>query len=781
MKIIFQILFFLLFYSPFLNSQFTISGYVKAKESKEHLINAVIFNPLTHQSVLTNEYGFYSIVINDSIFQITASYVGFQPLTKEINLTKDTTINFLLSSISLNEIEVIAENNSIQNYQLGRNTIPIEKLEKVPSLLGEPDILRSLSILSGVSLGNEGNSNIFVRGGTPDQNLILLDDIPIYNATHLFSFFSVFNSDALNKVDLIKGGFPARYGGRLSSIIDVNMREGNKKELKGSLGIGLLTSSLMIESPIKKQKSSFLISTRASYLGLVNLFRKKENQEDYLDYWLYDINAKVNFLLPKGKLIFNFYHGNDFEIVASNRASSISGNQILENKKSDDKINWGNTILSTKYNTAISSKSYLTITGGYTRYGFNTKSKTEEEIYGDLDTLIRINNSQQESKLSDFIIKGEVNYTPNTKHQFRLGTSLIVHSFNYKDKSVNSIGSNNAESLLRNYEAIGYAENATRWNKLFTTNIGLHWNGYFTQGESFYSLQPRLSSKYQISKSISLQLGYAVMQQNLHLLTNSGYSFPSDTWIPSTKNVAPAKSNQIDLGLFFNIKNIFYFSIEAFHKKQRGLIEIKNNEIDIIENIEKWESLIEQDGIGKVKGVELMIQKNIGRWQGLLSYTLSKNERQFENLNFGKSYLFNYHRPHDFNINVFVTLNSKWSISTNWIYQTGRRVTLPIGLLPNVGVNSGSNLIFGEKNNGKFPDYHRLDIGLIYKRKKKNEREVQWTFNIYNLYNRQNTNFFSFSGRPVLDDQQNYLFSARNSESVSLFSIIPSLSYKYTF
>lgn len=775
------VLFFLTTLLSKVNGQYTISGFVKAEDSKEHLINALIFNPETQQSVLTNEYGFFSISIeNNSPIELAASYVGYHLQTKKIKLVKDTTINFFLSTTSLREIEVVARKNSIQNNQIGRNTIPIERLSRVPSLIGEPDVLKSLSILSGVSLGSEGNSNIFVRGGTPDQNLILIDDVPVYNATHLFSFFSVFNSDALNKVDLLKGGFPARYGGRLSSIIDVDMKEGNKEQLKGNFGIGLLTSNLTMEGPIKKEKSSFLLATRASYLGLINFFRKKESQETYLDYWLYDVNAKTSFLLPKGKLLFTLYHGNDFETSASNRPST-QGDEVLKLSKSDDRLNWGNTVLASRYITDISSNIFLSIQGGYTKYKFRNKLESEIETYGDIDTLIQNENSNQQSTINDFILKGQIDITPNTKYQFRLGASVIYHLFNISNSIEKTMNSKNSMLELNNYETIGYIENTTQWSKAFTTTIGVHWNGYFTRGKNFYSLQPRILSKYQVSKNISLQAAYAKMQQNIHLLSNSGFSFPSDIWIPATKDIAPAESHQLDAGIFFNIKNLFHISLEAFFKKQLNLIDFRNNQTNIFENMDRWESLIEANGVGEVKGIELMIRKSIGRLQGLLSYTLSRNERQFENINMNKKYLFRYHRPHDLNINLLFSLNAKWSFSTNWIYQTGRRVTLPIGTFPGVGNRGGSNLIFGEKNNGKFPDYHRLDIGFIYKKNKKKNRKVEWSFNIYNAYNHQNTNYLSFDKRPIFDDQQNFLYSVRNVTSVNLFTIIPSLSYKYIF
>ncbi len=762
----------------FLKGQYTISGFVKAKESKEALINAVVFNPLTFQNVLTNEYGYFSMTTKDKKIKLTASYVGYEDLTRVLQLEKDTVIDFFLTTTMLEEVEVIAKKSGILNNQLGRVSLPVETLAKVPSVVGEPDVLRSLSILPGVSLGREGNSALFVRGGTPDQNLILLDDVPVYNAAHLGGFFSVFNPDALNKIDLIKGGFPARYGGRLSSIIDVRMKEGNQEELRGNFGLGVITSSLMLEGPFKKEKSGFLLAARSSYLGIINLFRKKEN---YFDYWLYDINAKTNFSTPKGKLFFSFYTGNDYGIETSDTPSSISGNMILERLKVRDKINWGNTTFTSRYFTSLSAKSFLSVLAGYTQYRYSTRFELEQQKYGELDTLVQYEASLQTSTISDFIFKSHIDFIPNEKQQFRLGASFISRLFDVESDTQNEAVINNSSFLERNHEVTGYIEDFIRWNKSFTTNIGLRWNGYLTEGKSFYSLQPRFSSKYQISEHISMQLAYAYMQQNIHLLTNSGFSFPSDIWIPATKNVAPSRSNQFDAGFFIDIKNTFQISLEGFYKRQSHLIAFKNSHADILENVDQWESLIEKNGKGTIRGIELMLRKSTGKWQGLIAYTLSKNERKFENINFGKTYLFDYHRPHDFNISVFRSLNHKWSLSANWIYQTGRRVTFPVGLLPDTGTNSGTTLIFAEKNNGKFPNYHRLDVGFTYKNKKKGERQSQWIFNIYNLYNRRNTSYFYFDSSAVFDEQQNYLYSIRKANSTSLFSIIPSLSYKYKF
>jgi len=417
--------------------------------------------------------------------------------------------------------------------------------------------------------------------------------------------------------------------------------------------------------------------------------------------------------------------------------------------------------------------------GGYTQYRYNTHSETERAIYGEIDTLIRYEQAKQTSTISDFILKSHLDIMPGGKHQLRLGTSFVPRTFTIGSESQQDDISNKTSSFQsQNYEVVGYIEDMIRWNKSFSTNVGLHWNGYFSEGKVFHSFQPRFSSKYQLSPNTSIQFAYASMQQNIHLLTNSGFSLPSDIWIPATKNAPPSMSNQFDIGLFTTVKDIFEISLEGFYKRQSNLIEFKNTGTDILENVNEWESQIEKNGTATVKGLELMVQKNVGKWQGAVAYTLSKNERNFENINLGENYLFDYHRPHDFNINIFYNLNPKWSMSANWIYQTGRRITLPIGILPNTGTNSGTELIFGSKNNSKFPDYHRLDMGFTYKKK---EKGAQWIFNIYNLYNRKNTSYIYFESSAIFDEQQNYLYSTNDLKSASLFSIIPSLSYKRKF
>ncbi|HHH52084.1 MAG TPA: TonB-dependent receptor, partial [Bacteroidetes bacterium] len=581
MKIVFTFLFSILFLIQIFSQKHTISGYIEDAETGEKLISAYIFDENSKKGTVTNAYGFYSLTLPKDSIKLIASYLGYSPAEKNFLLKKNISYDFKLEPANeLQEIEITSERieKIEEKSQMSQVDVPVKQIKSLPALFGEVDVLKTLQLLPGVQAGTEGTSGLYVRGGSPDQNLVLLDNVPVYNVSHFLGIFSVFNADALKNVSITKGGFPARYGGRLSSIIDINMKDGNMKGYHGNGSIGNITSKLMIEGPLVKDKASFIVSGRRTYadLFLRPLIKRAANSDGEsvdLKLYFYDLNAKANYIInPKNRLYLSFYSGND---VFGFYNKSIYENNISENGGG---INWGNTILALKWNSRLSPKLFLNSTVTYSN--FNTLFKAE---YSDTDTQIDQTESflaRYSSGIKDYAAKMDFDYIPLPNHYVKFGLGYINHTYNPGALNIRlqensfqvdtTIGYNNAKS----HEFDVYAEDDFSYGNL-KANIGLHFSGFKT-GNTFYnSFQPRLGLRYLVGNGIAIKASYATMKQYINLLTSESISTPLDLWVPSTERIKPQYSWQGALGIAKTFVNDIEFSLEGYYKEMENVISYK--------------------------------------------------------------------------------------------------------------------------------------------------------------------------------------------------------------
>lgn len=767
---------------PFLTNaqQINIFGYLSDDASGEVLIGANIFIEELNIGTVTNEYGYYNFQTPQKEITITFSYVGYENIQKKMFPKGDTIVNLGLRSFSLSEV-VVTEKRIENQISLSKISVPVKLLTDIPTIGGESDIMKSLAFFPGISTGQEGTSGLYIRGGTPDQNLILLDGIPVYNATHLGGFFSVFNPEAINNVDVYKGNFPARYGGRLSSVIDITMKEGNKEKFKGNFGVGLIASKLAIEGPIQKNKSSYIFTARSSYLGLVNSLRKKNAKEDFFNYWLYDLNFKTNFQVGKGKLFFSAYSGRDAGLIEGEYTSTTSdgGNtrRISEYNKYESNIIWGNTTLSTRYVLPISQRSFAKFLVGFTKYKFNFSTEERMEKYSPVDTLISESDNKNVSQVRDFIIQANFDFAINNENLLKYGAGLTLHRF-----LTNTFSRSADLDLAKIYlstEYYAYLEDEMKLGNL-TTNLGLRFSALNTEGENYYKAEPRLSLRWKLSKTLQVSSSFSTTQQYIHLLSTNNFGIPNDIWVPATKDIAPQTAVQSSLGAVFSFPRDINLSIEGYYKTMRNLIDFRVGiESDFIETA-NWESFVETGGEGESYGSEFLLKKQSGKLTGFMAYTLSWNYRKFEHINQGLTYPFTYDRRHDFSIVGQYKLSSKWSVSANFVYQSGTALTLPIALIPTIGGNS-TEVVFGGRNTAHLPNYHRADIGAEYRRTTKKSRLLIWKFSIYNIYNRKNPSSIRLRGEAIFNENDQFLYNVNSVEQSSLFSLIPAFSLEYKF
>lgn len=768
----------------------TISGYVQDESTGEKLINATVHDLYSKKGTLTNNYGFYSITVPlHAETEILVSYVGYRAAYfKPSELENKKNIIFLKRKNFLDEVVVkssrfmpIEKRNEISTL-----SIPVEQIKMLPSLGGESDILKAIQLMPGVQSGNEGSSSLYVRGGSPDQNLVLLDDVPLYYVNHLGGFVSIFNTDAINSVKLVKGGFPAKFGTRLSSVLDVRMKDGNMKEFKGNAMIGLLSGKFSFEGPIKKDTTSFFISARRMLYDLITqpLTKLTTDGGASFGYTFYDINAKINHkLTDKDRLYFSLYHGNDkFKLK-------------LKEKDSEDKVLvknrmiWGNSLAALRWNHQYNSKLFSNLTIAYTRYRFLTKFDGNFEKENDKSKVFR----SFRSGIYDLSGKIDFEYFSNPNYKIKFGTGLTNHKFvpsveqiNRKGESISQVdtifGSKNIYAL----DFFAYAENEFKLGNKFSGNLGLRYSMYHINGKSFNDIQPRLLFNYQLSDKSSVKASFASMQQSVHLLANSSVGLPTDLWLPATKKVAPQKSSQITLGFFKSLSNRKYeLSIEAYYKKMKNLISYKEG-ANYTSNSIDWQDKVETNGVGKSFGLELLIQKRQGKSTGWIGYTLSKSTRTFEKINLGKEYPFKYDRRHDISLVYNYRIKENIDFSATWMFGTGNAITLGTGKYrvidnyyntpinnQNIGNNTTNIDVYEDKNNFRMRSFHRLDIGFNFRKRKKRGIRT-WNVSVFNLYNRQNPYFYFFDNK---QGTENGLVLKQQS----LFPILPSFSYSYSF
>jgi hypothetical protein len=745
----------------------TISGYVSDKSTGERLRGASVYLADKSLGTTTNNFGFYSITLPADSVSLLITYAGFVPFEKNFLLNKDISIDAPLEiSKSLNDVVVTTTKKASiqQRTQMSSVDLPIETIKSLPRFLGETDIIKAIQLLPGVQAGNEGQSGIYVRGGGPDQNLILLDGVPVYNVSHLFGFFSVFNADAVKSVELVKGGFPARYGGRLSSVLDIQMKEGNNKELHGEGGIGIVASRLTLEGPFRKGKeSSFIVSGRRTYIDiLAQPFIKAQTDGVKTGYYFYDLNAKANVKLSaKDHLYISGYFGND-RFYAKEKREDYTTNAGLT---------WGNATAVARWNHLFSKKLFGNLTAHYSRYNFDInneeKSKTDPNIFYKLRYF---------SGIEDVSAHYDIDYLPGPNHFVKIGTGITSHY--YKPGAIQAKesqpGSTGIDTLIK-YQFIHatetdtYVEDDIRLSSKLKSNLGLHFTTFTVNSKTFTSLQPRLALRYLLNPDLGVKASYAQMNQYIHLLTNSGIGLPTDLWVPVTAKVPPQKSQQWATGLAYNYKNTYEVSIEGYYKKMNNIIEYAEG-AGYLDANKNWEDKVEV-GKGWSYGAEFFIQRKKGKTTGLIGYTLSWTNRQFENLNFGNTFPYRYDRRHDLKMAVVHKLTDRIELSADWVFGTGQAITLPVEKYMD---DNGNEIQVYQKRNGfRMANTHRLDVAATFTKVKKRYTR-SWVISIYNVYNRQNP-FYIYLGTTETPPYKPVF------KQVSLFPIIPSISYQFKF
>lgn len=752
--------------------KYTISGYVSDKRTQEKLIGALVMDTKSKLGTTTNAYGFYSLTLPADSVYLVFSYVGFGPVKKRIDLRQNVSFNAdLLMDNELKTIDVVAGEGDRIEEKSGMSTvnIPIEQMKKVPAFLGEVDILKVLQLMPGVKSGGEGSAGIYVRGGGPDQNLILLDGAPVYNASHLFGFFSTFNSDAVKNVDLIKGGFPARYGGRLSSVIDITMKEGNMRRYNVEGSIGLVSNKLLIEGPIWKNKTSFIVTARRTLIFdkvLGPLFSLSGNSGSY---YFYDLNAKVNHKFSdKDRLFLSFYNGID-------KFSFKTSTRIISDYSYGGFLSWGNTLGALRWNHVFNSKLFCNTNVTYTKFGFGTGQDNTD-----------YKNDTKESRtyfsgINDWAARLNFDFVPSPSHYVRYGAHYIYHTFkpgtnNYKSRGfATDKDSTTGNANIYATEFNVYFEDDWKIGRRIKINMGLHAAGFLVQKQYYRSLQPRFSGRYMLPHSWSVKASYASMMQFIHLLSNSNVGLPTDLWVPATAKIKPQQSFQGAVGVAKSLKqNMYELTLEGYYKEMKDIIDYLDG-ADLVGKSTDWEQKVAQ-GRGWSYGAEFLIQKKKGKYTGWIGYTLSWTNRQFREINFGEVYPYKYDRRHDISVVQLYKFSNKADIGVTWVYGTGNAISLPLQsyqAVPGLGsFGLQSDLqYYGSKNNYRMAPYHRLDIG-INRHKKKKWGRVTWSFGAYNVYGRKNPYFLYFS---------NNMYGRRQLKQVSLFSFIPTISYNFKF
>jgi hypothetical protein len=787
--------------------KYTISGYVEDSKSGERLIGASVYdanNP--SYGVSTNVYGFYSLTLTRGDTEIIASFVGFESTNLSFSLVKDTTIDFTLNStILLDEVTVSSERNNIESVQISRIDIPLSAIKKMPVLMGETDVMKAIQLLPGVKSGTEGMSGIYVRGGGPDQNLILLDGVPVYNANHLFGFFSVFNGDAISDVSLVKGGFPARYGGRLSSVIDIRMREGNLYEYKADASVGLIAARATIEGPIIKGKSSFIFSARRTYLDLLAvpgelLYAKIKNKDPFIaGYFFHDFNAKINYKFSgRDRLYLSFYGGKD-KAYGNNKSGSD-----LQSYQSEDKfnLNWGNFVTALRWNHIFTPKLFMNTTATFTKFNYNIGQNSKSHFKGYYDTIYYEHSSYYKSEyfsgIRDLALNCDLDWVVSPSLKFRFGANGIRHYFNPGVSYTESkYGGGNIDTTIgytniKGNEYATYIESEIDFGKFLSVNVGGRFAAYQIRDTVYFSPEPRISARFLIRENLSLKLAFSQMQQNIHLLANNTAGLPSEIWIPSTDIVLPQKSTQYAAGFAFKLLDKLDISLEGYYKSMKNLVEYKDGEsifftLDdyVVEDTDNWENKIEQ-GKGWSYGGEIFIQKNYGKFNAWLGYTLSWTNRQFTTISNGEVFPFKFDRRHDVSFTASYKLNERIDFGLTWVYSSGNNITIAgtryltmddIAIyLSNLTSQYPTHLRptnnYEYRNNFKMPAYHRLDIGINFHKELKHGTRT-WSLSIYNAYCRLNPFYVDVWYNP--DNGTTQL------GSVTLFPIIPSLTYRYKF
>ena len=756
----------------------TIKGYVTDVKSGERLIGTSLFVTETSQGTTSNVFGFFSLTLDLDSVELIISHAGYISESRKLSLAEDMELNIAMQQrVIMNEIVVVnAESKTnTQNKTIpGKISVSSTLIKSIPALFGEADVLKSLQLLPGIQAGNEGISGFNVRGGSSDQNLILLDGVPVYNAMHAFGLFSVFNADAVHNVEVLKGGFPASYGGRLSSVIDVQMKEGDKYHLHGEGGLGLIFSKLILEGPLRKGKSSFLVSCRRTYADLlIKPIQRLSKDPNRLSTYFSDLMVKTNFPLSGSDRIYlSFYTGEDKYL---SKVKKALGYGRAADQLSTYGFSWGNITGMVRWNHEFSKKWFTNLTFNYSHFSFNALARNDQK-----DTSY-INHFSQEKYLSsikDYSVKYDIDFLPSPDHFIKFGLAATLHhyrpgerSFFQSDTVVKANWVIKSSSLYAGEYDL-YAEDDIRFSTRMKANLGVRLSGFNTSGDGFISVQPRLSWIYKVNNRWSLKASAVKMSQYIHLLTNSNMGLPTDLWLPVTKLAPPQRSWQGSTGISFNPDQSLEASMEIYYKKLENVIEYKEG-AGFSTTSNNWEEVIDI-GKGKTYGSEWFIQKRKGKLTGLVSYTLSWSRRKFANINGGREFPFKYDKRHELKTAFVFRPSSKFELGCDWILSSGNAISLPVAYYTDPYTNNRVDIYSG-RGDFRMPLYHRMDISMkLMKQKKKFLRT--WVISIYNVYDHHNPFYIFNAYQYVSGTTYRSVF-----KQVSLFPILPTISYQYKF
>ncbi len=773
-----QLLYLVILLCPVLSvaqNRITISGYITDVNSGERLIGATAFHASQKQGTVSNNYGFFSINGKQGNNQLQFRFVGYQTKVLSLNLYSDTLITIeLQKGINLKEVQVTAQPGTKSNPEisaLSNPNISMQMVESTPVIFGEPDVLKTLQFLPGIKQSAENAAGFNVRGGSNDQNLILLDGVPVYNVNHLFGFFSVFNPDAIKNVSLFKGGIPARYGGRLSSVMDISMKEGNLRKSNTTFSISPIAGRITHEAPLKTDKGAYIISLRRTFIDLPWMALQKLNgTKGAHGYYFYDLNAKTNWIVnPKNRLYLSLYTGKDVQFINTPKTDDWD--------KTKYRYRWGNITSAFRWNKTFSSNLFANTMIYYSKFNHNELSKSgkgEEEV-----------TYKNTTKLNDLCVKTDFDFYTGKNYTIRWGGLLSLLAFSpniIQGKSTQLDTTFNQTNNTDAKQAVFYIENSINTNKL-SMNFGLRYSGYFTSAKNYLSFQPRIAINYRFIPNYSISASYTKMVQNIHLLTNSSLGMPTDLWVASTDRIGPEFATQFSLGLSHELKNNISFGVEAYYKLMDDVVRFEEGASFTNPKQSDWEdnALV---GKGKAYGIEMETKKEKGHFTGIFSYTLSWSERKFSELNNGNWFPFKYDRRHDVSIlaeyKFKEAYNTLKSISVGFTFQSGNNISLPdfeYQGIPTPGTDYSDDTsmpwiyirqTYENPNNFKMPVFHHLDIGYNIIKKKTERKTITWSFSVYNVYNRMNPWYY---------------YKTKNGamKQVSLFPFFPSVGFKYNF
>ncbi len=767
--------------------RFTISGYVKESSNGEAIIGAAVTIREPLKGTVTNNYGFFSITADSGQYEMMVSFTGLQKYKQHISLTHDIFIDIKMLPIE-NDVVVITDHKADENVsdgQMSVNRLEMKQVTKIPSFMGEVDVLKTIQLLPGVKGGAEGNSGFYVRGGGPDQNLVLLDEATVYNAGHLFGFFSVFNGDAIKDINLIKGGMPAQHGGRLSSVLDISMKEGNNQKLQVQGGIGVIASRLTVQGPIKKDTASFIVSARRTYIDvLMQPFIKPSSPFKGSGYYFYDLNTKLNWRInDKNRIFLSGYYGRDvFSYVDNQSDFKVS-------------IPWGNATTSLRWNHLMGPRLFVNTTSVFTDYKFSfgaAQDGFEFKLF---------------SGIRDWNEKVDFSFLPNNKHYIRFGANYIWHTF-----TPNNVSAKQGETtfdlggLKKEYghEVAAYINDDWDITNRWKINAGLRYSyfmqvgpfdryiqdvtgrtigithyGKFKKVADYGGLEPRLSLRFIIDEKSSIKASFTHNLQYVHLASISPISLPTDIWVPCSDKVKPQIGEQYAAGYFRNFhNNMFESSVEVYYKNMRNQVEFAPSSLpsDNVNNNTDNNFIF---GKGQSYGAEFFFKKAIGKLNGWVGYTLSWTTRTFPDIDNGHFFYARYDRRHDISVVAVYDLNERWSFGSIFVYGTGNAISLPESRYIVEGIIVSD---YGRRNSFRMPAYHRLDVSVTYNCKSKklfNRLPYQnsWNLSVYNAYNRHNPYFIFFDSQGSVQEG-NLKVTAKQ---VSLFPILPSITWNFNF